>query len=219
MNGGGNVRTDFMPTGNINLNGGSLINPAGVNVVNDLITPIFSQAQSLSAQLASLTPNGVFAAGLFSGSPMDFGGVEMTVYSVANSEIQSWSDLNISIGATETVVINVFADNAQGLVDFISPPNLIGGFNQGNSGRILWNLVDAEILEVGNSFNGAILAPGADLRLRSGGINGTVVVDSVSVMNAEIRRHTFDAPLVPAPGAGLVLVLAGAMGSMRRRRA
>src|SRR5690606_12652717 len=100
-------------------------------------------------------------------------------------------------------------------------------FNQANSSRIIWNFVDATEVIVNNTFNGALLATDADLRVLGGGINGSVVVNSVSQLDAEIRRYNYNGwlppedempPAVPLPGAG-ALCFAGllAVGARRRR--
>ena len=68
-----------------------------------------------------------------------------------------------------------------------------------------------------NSFNGAALAPFADLQLTGGGMNGSVVVDNVSVMNAEIRNFNYTG-FVPAPGAGALIALGLCLAGSRRRR-
>lgn len=101
------------------------------------------------------------------------------------------------------------------------PPNLIGGFSQSNSSRILWNFHDATMVTVNNSFNGAALAPGADLKLLGGGMNGMVAVHSISQQDAEIRRFNYTGylPVVPEPSAGVLAVVAAlVLGTWQRLR-
>jgi choice-of-anchor A domain-containing protein len=120
------------------------------------------------------------------------------------------------MGAANTVILNV-SGMPSGTVNFQAPPNMLGGFNQNNASRILWNLHDAALVNVNNSFNGALLAPGADLKLSGGGMNGTVAVHSVSQQDAEIRRFNYTGYLptppvpVPEPSTGLLAVLAAAV--------
>jgi choice-of-anchor A domain-containing protein len=103
-------------------------------------------------------------------------------------------------------------------VDLVAPPNIIGGFNQANSSRILWNMPDATSLLVNNSFNGAVLAPYANLNLSGGGMNGSVAVNNISAQNAEIRNSVYTGFYqIPAPGAASLLGIAGFV-TLRRRR-
>jgi hypothetical protein len=85
-----------------------------------------------------------------------------------------------------------------GAANFQAPPNFVGSLDQANSGRIVWNFINTTSLTVNNNFNGMILATDANLALLGGAINGTVIVDNISTMNAEIRNNTFQG-LIPAP--------------------
>jgi hypothetical protein len=71
---------------------------------------------------------------------------------------------------------------------------------------------------VNNNLNGAVFAPDADLQLLGGGINGTVVVDSLSLRQAEIRRFTYNGFLPPIPAAPAFGLFGAALLSGRRRR-
>lgn len=215
VNNGGNVRLQGSNAGTLNLNGGGVLvsDPS----VTAQVASIFAQLEAASAYLATLTPNGtVDGAGNMSASPVLLGGQNVAVYTISAAAIQSLGQLNLNFGAADSVIINVLSDG--GVVDLVAPPNIIGGFNQSNSSRILWNMPDATSLLVNNSFNGAVIAPFANLVLSGGGMNGAVAVNSVSVQDAEIRRFTYDGYFeIPAPSGAAVLGL-GAVAAGRRRR-
>lgn len=209
INNGGNLRISGSVLGTANINGGTMINDAGVS---GMVTAAMNESISLSNYYLGLTPNGAMdGAGNFNAIPSLIGSDLVSVYNLNQTAFQALGQINLNIGATETVIINVGAD-ANGLVDLIAPPNIIGGFSQANSNRILWNLYDATTVKVNNTFNGALLAPNADLQLSGGGINGSVVVDNVSQMDAEIRNHLFTGH-TPEPtslsliGLGITVVL------------
>lgn len=215
VNNGGHVRLGGANLGTLNLNGGGTLTADGT--VAATVSSMFSQLEAASSYLASLPANGsIDGAGNMSASPVMLNGQSVAVYSISAAAIQSLGQLNLNFGSADSVIINV--TSAAGVVDLLAPPNIIGGFNQANSSRILWNMPDATSLLVNNSFNGAVIAPFADLQLTGGGMNGAVAVNNISVQNAEIRRFTYDGFFeVPAPGAAALLGLAGLVAARRRR--
>jgi choice-of-anchor A domain-containing protein len=225
INSGGNLRLAGSAFGATNLNGGgSLINDAGVS---SMVSSALNEVVALQSALGSLTSNGTLdGAGNMNAAPTDINGANIAVYSINATQLNGLGQLNLNFGSADAVVINVAAD-INGVVSFNAPPNFVGGLgNQSNSSKIIWNLVDATTVIVNNNFNGALLATNADLQLLGGGINGSVVVDSISALNAEIRNFTYtgwlppeqDTPVVPLPGAG-ALGFAGLLtiGARRRR--
>jgi len=215
INNGGNLRISGSVLGAVNYNGGGgLINDPGVPA---MVSAAMAEAQSISAYLSTLTPNGsVDGAGNMNAVPTLLDGQLVAVYSITQAQFNVLGQLNLNFGAAQSVIIN-FIHSGNGIADLIAPPNIIGGFNQANSSKILWNFGDATSLLVNNSFNGAALAPFADLQLTGGGMNGSVVVDNVSVMNAEIRDFNYTG-FLPAPGAGALLALGLGFAGTRRRR-
>lgn len=223
INNGGNLRIGGSMLGTRNLNGGgSQINSSGVS---SMVTNAINQVVSMQASLAALATNGsIDGAGNMNASPTNYNGANVAVYAFNISTIQGLGQLNLNFGSADTVILNVTSNN--GVINLVAPPNLIGGFNQNNSSKILWNFIDATEITVNNTFNGALIAPDADLRILGGGVNGSVVVDSISFQNAEIRRHTYtgwlppedDTPMIPLPTGG-AMALAGmlAIGARRRR--
>jgi choice-of-anchor A domain-containing protein len=222
INHGGNLRLTGSKLGPVNLNGGgSLIADPTIPAT---VAAQFAYLEGLSTALETLPANGILdGAGNMNAAPTFLDGQWVAVYNLTAASLAGLGQLNLNMGIANTVIINVAA-NGSGAVNFTAPPNMIGGFNQGNSTRILWNLYDATLVTVNNSFNGSLLAPYADLKLLGGGINGTVAVDSVSAQNAEVRRFTYTGylPEVPEPSS-YVLAVGGALsllgyGALRRRR-
>jgi len=214
INNGGDLRIAGSVLGTVNLNGGgtAITDPT----VPAQVSAAMSEAGWISAHYASLTTNGtVDGGGNMNASPVVLDGQLVAVYSITQAQFDSLGGINLNFGSAQSVVINFIA-NGTGIADLIAPPNIIGGFNQANSSKIIWNFPNASVVKVNNSFNGALLAPNADLQLTGGGINGSVIVDNISVMNAEIRRWNYEG-YVPGPGwlsaAGI-----GAIALARRRR-
>lgn len=223
VNNGGNIRLSGPVSGLANPNGGSIITDAGVS---SMVSSAFAEVVALQASLGSLTANGTLdGGGNMNAAPTNINGSNVAVYSISATQLNGLGQLNLNFGSADTVVINVAAD-MNGLVSFNAPPNFVGGLgNQSNSSKIIWNLIDATSVIVNNNFNGALLAANADLKVLGGGINGSVVVNSVSALNAEIRQYNYngwlpesDTPMIPLPGAG-AMGFAGvlALGARRRR--
>lgn len=216
INNGGNFRiaNPANKLGTVNLNGG------GVQITDPTVpataSGLVAQAASVSSYLSGLTPNGtVDGAGNMNATPVMIGGHLVAVYEITQGQFDALGQINLNFGSADSVIIN-FLHDGSAVVDLTAPPNIIGGFNQANSGRILWNFSDAQSLTVNNSFNGAILATEAALTINGGGVNGTVIVDSIDLQNAEIRRNIYDG-FVPTPGAASLLALGGVLASRRRR--
>lgn len=178
------------------------------------VTAALAQASAISATLAALTTNGTLdGAGNMSAIPTLIGGQRVAVYSLTPAQWAGLGQLNLNFGTADSVIINV---PTSGNISFVAPPNLLGGFSQANSSRILWNIPSATSISVNNTFNGALLALNADLRILGGGVNGTVVVDSISQQSAEIRNSNYTG-FIPAPGAASLLALGGLLAARRRR--
>lgn len=218
INHGGDLRYAGTVSGIVNLNGGG--SQIFDSSISSQINTLFSQAYAASAANAALPATGSLdGAGNLSTSNanlLSLDGQQVAVYSFSSTQLSGLGQLNLNFGSADTVIINVAA-NANGVVNLTAPPNLVGGFNQGNASRILWNFYDAETLIVNNNISGAVLAPDATLYLNGGGINGSVLVDEVAALNAEIRRFTYNGVLIPAPSMAGLLAIAG-VGFTRRRR-
>lgn len=223
INNGGDLYYGGAINGIANMNGGgSRFNQSAASAVSS----VFAQADAYSTFLSGLSSTGtVDSAGNMSfTSTTMVGSQRAAVFSMTQATLTGLGQLNLNFGSSaDLIVINFDASGSAGAASFAAPPNFVGGLNESNSGRIVWNFLNTSTLTVNNNFNGMILAPDADLRLRGGGINGTVIVDNVSEMNAEVRLNLFqgDIVLVPLPSAAFAgLGLLGAIAGVRaiRRR-
>ncbi|GAB4517584.1 MAG: hypothetical protein Tsb0013_21830 [Phycisphaerales bacterium] len=217
INGGGDFRISDPASqfGTVNVNGGTTVVDPGIA---SRVTGYMDEARSMSALLSALPVTGTIdAAGNFSSpTTLSLDGFSVAVYEVSQGLFDSGlGQFNLNMGAADTVIINYSSSN--GIADLGAPPNLVGAFNQANSGRILWNFGDVTDITINNNFNGAILAPDASLSLEGGGINGAVVVREVMTQQAEIRLNLYTG-YVPTPGAACCLFVVAAVGHSRRRR-
>jgi choice-of-anchor A domain-containing protein len=203
INHGGNLRVGGSNFGTVNLNGGgtTIVDPT----VASQVAADFTYLNQVSAAYSALAPNGTMdGAGNFNAVPVNMGGQLVAVYNITAASITGLGQLNLNMGTANSVIINVTG----AAVSFVAPPNIIGGFNQANSNKILWNLQNATSVTVNNSFNGALLAPNANLQVLGGGMNGTVAVSSISQQNAEIREKNYIGYIPPVPEPSSI-VLAG----------
>lgn len=213
INNGGNFRFDGPVTATVNLNGGG--NSAMDATIAAQVTAAFGQVSAIQAYMSSLATNGTIdGGGNMNAVPTNINGQMVAVYNFNIASVQSLGQLNLNFGSATSVILNVSSNT--GIINLVAPPNLIGGFSQANSTRILWNFTNATQISVNNTFNGALLAPNADLKILGGGVNGSVVVDSISQQSAEIRRFNYTG-FVPAPGAAGVLMGMGLLAARRRR--
>ena len=219
INFGGNLRLQGNKQGTVLFNGGgtTIVDPT----IQSSVAADFAYLDSLSLTLSGLVPNGTLDnGGNLNAVPTLLDGQLVAIYNLSTTDFVGKGQLNLNFGSAQTVILNVTSPT--GIVNLQAPPNLIGGFSQNNSSKILWNFSNATQITSNNTFNGAMLAPNADLIALGGGLNGTVAVHSLSNHNAEIRRFNYTGylPQVPEPST---YVLAG-MGALalipwaRRRR-
>ncbi len=208
VNHGGNLRIGGSISGTVDLNdGGTTIVDGGVAAA---VAADFVYLNQLSQALALLPANGSLdGAGNLNAVPVMMGGYNVAVYNLSAPSLAGLGQLNLNLGAATTVILNV-GSGGSGNVSFVAPPNMIGGFSQTNSSKILWNLYDANQVSTNNTFNGALLAPGANLQVLGGGINGSVAVLSLSNQSAEIRDFTYTGyvPPVPEPSSFVLAAIA-----------
>ena len=216
INNGGNLRIGGSVLGNANLNGGGTqFNDAGAGA---MVTSAMNDAAALSSFFAGFGATGSVDGGgnMSSAMTTSIGADQVAFYDLTQADINGLGQLNLNFGAADTVVINVDASASGGAINLNAPPNIIGGFNQANSSRIVWNFINTDSIAINNSFNGMILATDAELTLSGGGINGSVFVDSANLA-AEVRLNTY-AGVVPSSSSMALLAVGGVLSSTRRRR-
>jgi choice-of-anchor A domain-containing protein len=199
INSGGDLRIGGTTSGTVLYNGGGVKIPdsgAAAEVASD-----FAYLYNLSNDVAAMAPNSTFSksgnSGTFNATPTNIAGQLVAVFNIDGDAMNGLGQVQLNFNTAQTVIINM--KSVGGNVTFNAPPNMIGGFGQGNSTRILWNLYDAETVSVNNSFSGALLAPWADLAVNGPGMYGTVAVESISNQNAEIRKNLYTGYLPPVP--------------------
>lgn len=214
INNGGNFRFGGTVNTIVNRNGGG--SSAFVTTISSEVSAAFAQATTVSSFFAGLSANGTLdGAGNMNASPVLLDGQRVAVYNLSPSMWAGLGQLNLNFGSADSVIINV--NTAPGAtVSFSAPPNFVGGLNQANSSRILWNIPHAGVININNNFNGALIAPNAALNLLGGGLNGTVIVNSIPNQSAEIRRSVYTG-YIPTPASAALLALAGLMAARRRR--
>ncbi len=214
INNAGNFRIAGSVDGIANVNGGAQFNDPNAGA---MVTSAMNSAANLSAYFAGFSATGTVdgAGNMNSAAHTTIDAQSVAFYSLNQSTINGLGQLNLNFGSADTVVINVDGASSAGTINLTAPPNIIGGFNQANSARIVWNFINTTDLIINNSFNGMILATDAHLDLNGGGINGSVFVDSADLA-AEVRLNTYQGA-VPAP-ASLALLGLGIAASARRRR-
>lgn len=222
VNKGGNLVYGGTISGSVLTNGGGTSQQqAGIGAT---VSSAFAHANAYSSFLRDLAPTGSLSVldgtkgKLNAGSTVQVGSDRYAVYSLTGSNLNSLSELDLNFGSADFVVINVDASN------ITLSMNFLGGLSQANSDRIVWNFFNATNLNVGGNLAGMVLATQADLSVFGPGMYGSIIVDNVSSVNAEIRLKTFRGnfevvvvPLPPAAWAGLA-TLGCAFGVRAARR-
>jgi choice-of-anchor A domain-containing protein len=202
--------------------GGSAQQQVGIGAT---VSAAFAHAGAYSSFLRDLAPTGTLTlldgtkGKLNSASTVGIGSDQYAVYSLNASNINAMSELDLNFGSADFVVINVDASS------LVMDMNFIGGMNQNNSDRIVWNFFNATDLDITHNLSGMVLATLADVNISGSGMYGSLIADSISGISAEVRLKTFSGdfdipavPLPPAAWAGLA-TLGGIFGvrAVRRR--
>lgn len=223
VNKGGNFVYGGTNSGSVLMNGGgSAQQQSGIGAT---VNAAFAHANSFSSFLRDLDPTGTLSlldgtkGKLNSATTVAVGADRYAVYSLNASDINAMSELDLNFGSADFVVINVDATN------LVMDMNFLGGMNQNNSDRIVWNFFNAVDLDITRNLSGMVLATLADVNISGSGMYGSLIADSISGISAEVRLKTFRGnwemavvPLPPAAWAGLAM-LGGLFGvrAVRRR--
>ncbi|MGD8912466.1 MAG: choice-of-anchor A family protein [Candidatus Thiodiazotropha sp.] len=206
--------------GNINCNGNGLSGGGCLKAASGLD----AKAASLRAELSS---ESAYYAGLSANGSVDLAGnrlsytggaTDLAIFNLNGSDLFAQnSNWDLEFGTADKVLINVYGDtvvNAGGV-------NFNGGFSHLNAEDILWNFVDASIIDLGSShWFGSILAMNAVLDTDND-ITGSLVADSY-IGNGQMHMHhwNYQPPQnVPEPNITLLMMMGlGFLGLKHLRR-
>lgn len=211
LNGGHAVigGTDF---GDLGLNNGST-KSEGVSGIP--VAEVTSAFQSFSNELAGMATTGGVA------NTSDQNNISFT--SVANAQNVAVFDIDGSVLQTGTFH-GVTADPGVTTVINVGGANVTIGVNANlTQSSVIFNFYEATTLTINSTFNYSVLAPFADVTLRGGGLNGTLVSFNLQ-QDAEVRPPLYDGDIppttvVPLPAAAYLLLTGiAALGGMAARR-
>lgn len=118
--------------------------------------------------------------------------------------------IELTSNAATSIVINVAGTS----VNF-SNGNMVGQWNSAFArANVIWNFYEATSISMTQKFNGAILAPLANLS-NTTDIDGSVFVNTFN-QSGEVHLPNYSG-FIPAPGSIALLGLAGVVGVRRRR--
>ncbi|SOC09270.1 collagen-binding domain-containing protein [Rhodobacter maris] len=165
---------------------------------------VFATLTAASAALASLAPTAtyteteqgyIFGAGIFTVSLNDL----------------TKNEITFALSAGETAIINVIGDVVSFSKNFVNTDYALAS-------QVIWNFVNATVVELNSKLIGAVLAPTATVSGFSGSMEGSLFASSVNLTNGEIHYQGFTGtlpivenntpPAVPLP-ASLPLLFGG----------
>lgn len=236
----GTTGNSLVVGGNLTYNGGQVFH--GSTVYGGTLTGNFgspngtvSQGTGLDFAAASsyLTTASNYWGGLGSnGQTVEYyGGVrligtqsDLNVFTVSGDYLSKSWGVNIDAPAGSTVLINVTGDSSAFRNLGFSFEDL-NGDGKGTVSRqnVIYNFVDATSLTInGAGIQGSVLAPKANVQFDNGNINGQLIAGNLSG-SGEAHNYLFQGSLptpvqVPEPSSSLLVIAAGGLLAMRRRR-
>jgi len=153
---------------------------------------------TLTANLANFTANGSTAISP-SGTVLDFVGTDPSrnVFSVSGAALVAADQLNFSVPATSTVIVNVTGSAAA----FDTASIQLGALTPGH---LLWNFPQATTLRVTSAgAKGTLLAVNAAVTMSSASLDGVLLAASLSGSNTGITWQPFNGSLTVCGAAVL----------------
>jgi choice-of-anchor A domain-containing protein len=225
---GGSVKVGGKTTGYTNANGSSISSGLGSVFAESLVTGLMAERDALaadltalSATLASLTladnPSSIIMGSQGPVFQVAAGGNAFALFSIEAS-LLSKGQIDFALKDSPLpIVVNVFGDKV------VWNANPVGGYNASLNPFIIWNFVDAKVIETNRMVHGSVLAPLAKLT-NSTPIEGTVVAREMQ-MKGEVHLGSYAAgdaflEAIPEPGTWAMLITGFGMvgAAMRRRR-
>jgi choice-of-anchor A domain-containing protein len=213
----GNLRRGGTRSGNLNFNGIAqqdvvdLTLPAQATAIRNELAALSNTYRAMTATSTAMFPTSQPAAVKYTVSGLGAGGVavfNVSAASVFNSGLIQQIELNA--GAATSIVINVAGTS----VNF-NTGNMVGNWTSAFArSKVIWNFYEATSIVLDRNFNGALLAPLADLR-NSTAIDGSVFVKSFT-QSGEVHLPNY-AGVVPSPGTMALMGVAGIVAGRRRR--
>ncbi|MCF2949943.1 choice-of-anchor A family protein [Paraglaciecola aquimarina] len=186
---------------------GGTTNVRDTDILKTEFNAIWSQAVADSKTFKELTPTSVFDTA--DNNILKFkndNSLDLNVFTITTDSLSSNGTFDFLSTPTVPVIINV---SGEGVINLTSKPS--GSFaNFANASNVLWNFYEASTINFNSgSWYGSVLAPGADITLAGGNIDGGIAAKS---LDAQSELHnalfTYTPPPsndVPAP-AGLLFM-------------
>ena len=136
----------------------------------------------------------------------------VAVFNIDGSVLQTGTFNGVNADPGVTTIINVAGTDVT-----------IGVNANQTQSSVIFNCYEATSLTINSTFNYSVLAPFADVMLRGGGLNGTLVSFNLQ-QDAEVRPPLYDGiipptTVVPVPAAAYLLLTGiAALGGMAARR-